>query len=166
MWIKLANSGIHGKMLNSIKSLYQDVRYAVKVDNHITLWFDVNLGLKQGCLLSTTFNIYINDLSALLELSNKEILIDGKRITHLLYADDLILMGDSESDLQYLLDILATWCRTNNMAINCNKTKIMHFRNNSAKRIEFCFTCCGSKIDIVDTYKYLGLLLNETLGYD
>ena len=82
------------------------------------------------------FNIYMNDLSALLELSNKGILIDGKCLTHLLYADDLVLIGDSESDLQYLLDILATWCKTNNMTINCNKTKIIHFRNNSAKRTE------------------------------
>ena len=131
MWIQLVNTSIHGKLLNSIKSLYQDVHCAVKVYNHIARWFDVNLGLKQGCLLLTTmFNIYVNDLSALLELSNRGILIDG----NILYADDLVLKGDSESDLQYLLDILASWCRTNNMTVNCNKTKIMHFRNNSAKR--------------------------------
>ena len=82
----------------------------------------------------------MNDLTALLELSSKGILIDGKRLTHLLYADDLVLIGDSESDLEYLLDILMTWCKTNSMTINCNKAKIMHFRNNSAKRTEFCFT--------------------------
>ena len=86
-------------------------------------------GLKQGCVLSTTlFNIYINDLSELLDQCQRGVLINNKRISHLFYADDLVLMAESEEDLQVLLDILSTWYISNRMNINTDKTKIMHFR--------------------------------------
>ena len=67
LWDKLVNTyGIKGKMFNAIKSLYNDVQCSVNVNKHLTQWFNVTTGLKQGCLLSTTlFNLYINDLSEL-----------------------------------------------------------------------------------------------------
>ena len=71
---KLSSLGIEGKFLNAIMSLYDSVRCAVKLNNYLTDWFDVNIGLKQGCLLSTTlFNLYINDLSELLNNSGVDI---------------------------------------------------------------------------------------------
>ena len=36
-----------------------DVKCAVKVNNHMTNWFDVEIGVKQDCLLSSVlFNIF------------------------------------------------------------------------------------------------------------
>ena len=75
-------------------------------------------------------------------------------------------MAESAEDLQVLLDILSTWCISNKMNINIDKTKIMHFRTPSVVRIDYIFTCGESQIEIVDTYRYLGILLNDTLDYD
>ena len=78
----------------------KDVRCAVKSNDYKTSWFDLNVGLKHGCLLSTTMLYdYINDLNALFESNNKGISLDGKHITHHLYADDLVLIADSELNL-------------------------------------------------------------------
>ena len=143
------------------------MKCSVKVNHHFTQWFDVSVGLKQGCVLSTTlFNIYINDLSELLDQCQRGFLIDNKIISHLFYADDLVLMAESEEDLQVPLDILATWCISNKMNINTDKTKIMHFRTPSIVRTDYIFTCGESQIEIVDKYRYLGILLNDTLDYD
>ena len=135
LWDKLETFHINGKMLNAIKSLYGTVKCAVRVNNYITDWFNVTTGLKQGCLLSTTlFNLYINDLSEQLDIPIKGISIEGKTINHLFYADDLVLIAESEADLQLLLNILSNWCNVNKMSINVDKTKVMHFRSASVPR--------------------------------
>ena len=52
LWHKLSILGINGKMLNSIKSLYEHVKCAIKINGTHTEWFCVNSGLQQGCILS------------------------------------------------------------------------------------------------------------------
>ena len=39
--VQTSSSGVHGIFYNSIKSLYDNVRCAVRVHNHLTNWFDV-----------------------------------------------------------------------------------------------------------------------------
>ena len=46
----------------------------------------------------------------------------------LLYADDLVLLAESEEGLQRLLDVVNTWCNTWGMRVNSNKSKVVHFR--------------------------------------
>ena len=169
LWAKLRRNGIHGKFYDALQSLYSSVKCSVKVNHHFTQWFDVSMGLKLGCVLSTTlFNIYINDFSELLDQCQRGVLIDNKIISHVFYADDLVLMAESAEDFQVLLDILSTWCISNKMNINTDKTKIMHFRTPSVVRTDYMyiFTCGESQIEIVDTYRYLRILLNDTLDYD
>ena len=131
-----------------------------------TPWFNVDVGLKLCCLLSTTmFNLYLNDLSDVLRHSGKGIISGNDIISHLLYADDLVLLAETESDLQILLDVLSNWCILNKMNINPNKTKVMHFRNKSVARTDFQFKCGNSNLEFVEKYKYLGLYLQENLDY-
>ena len=55
--------GIGGKMFHAVKSLYSnEKKCVVKVNDIITPFHDVTLGVKQECRLSPTlFAIYIND---------------------------------------------------------------------------------------------------------
>ena len=51
-------------MLRSLKSLYENVKCTVRVNGVHSEWFDVNTGLKQGCVLSPLFfNAFVNDLT-------------------------------------------------------------------------------------------------------
>ena len=63
------------------------------------------------------------------------------KITTLLFADDVVLIADCPNKLQNLLDALGKWCTDNQMTINPDKTKIVHFRNPKKKVCEFRFTC-------------------------
>ena len=49
------------KLCRLLKALYASTISAVRVDGELTDWFDVNTGLRQGCLLSPAlFNVYID----------------------------------------------------------------------------------------------------------
>ena len=163
---KLHTYGIGGKIFQSLRALYNNVKCAVKVNHTQTDWFSVTSGLKQGCILSTLlFNLYINDLSDALSKLSKGILVDNTYINHLCYADDLALIAENENDLQCLLDIVSVWCNRNCMSVNFSKTKVIHFRNQSVDKSAFQFKCGELNINYADSYKYLGLVLNEYLNY-
>ncbi len=53
-----------------------------------------------------------------------EIRLDDDYIS--MFADDVVLLAESESDLQCLIDAVNEWCVNNQMSINVNKTKVMH----------------------------------------
>ena len=64
LWHKLSKIGVDGKMLRSLKSLYENVKCTVRVNGVHSEWFDVNTGLKQECVLSPLFfNAFVNDLT-------------------------------------------------------------------------------------------------------
>ena len=64
LWEKLERRySLGGEFLSAIKTLYSKVNCAVDVNHDLTDWFDVNSGVKQGCILSPTqFAMYIDDL--------------------------------------------------------------------------------------------------------
>ena len=49
--------------------------------------------------------------------------------------------------------------------INTNKTKIVDFRLKSQLRTAFKFKCGSSELEVVPSYKYLGVWLDEHLDY-
>ena len=88
------------------------------------------------------------------------------RIHCLLYADDLVLISENEDDLQNMLNVLEKWCVDWKMKANVNKTKVMHFRPGGREQTAFNFSLGNSRVDIVDTYKYLGIVMHYSLNYD
>ena len=164
MWFKLKTIGLNGKILKAIQSLYESVSCSVKVNNHLTDWFNVRNGLKQGCNLSPTlFSIYINDLVDEINLIDSDIMVDDVKVSILLYADDIILLASSEEKLQEMLNKLHSWCTKWRLSVNADKTKVLHFRNNPQTRSTFVFRCGESKVDYESSYKYLGFWFDEHL---
>ena len=52
---------IRGKLLKAVQSFYIDNRACVRVGNDVSEWFPVNVGLRQGCVISRwLFNVYID----------------------------------------------------------------------------------------------------------
>ena len=60
---------------------------------------------------------------------------------------------------------LDSWCGCWLLHINISKTKIVHFRQKSQPRTSFEFKCGPSKIEVVPSYKYLGIWLDEHLDF-
>ena len=167
LWHRLINTGIKGKLFSAVKSLYDSVRSCVRINGLNTGGFDVIIGLRQGCNLSPIlFNLFINDFAVTVKALGKGIDVGNEKICVLMYADDIVLLADSEIDLQSMLDSLNSWCNANHMLINPSKSQIVHFRQRSATRWKFSFTCGINNLGIVEQYVYLGLTLTEFLDYN
>ena len=63
LWYKLWKAGIRGKMWRTLRNIYRKVESSVLLGDTRTTWFDIQVGLRQGCTLSPLlFDIFINDL--------------------------------------------------------------------------------------------------------
>ena len=82
---------------------------------------NVTNGVRQGGILSPQlFNIYIG-LSDILNKSSIGGSIGGKRINHMLYADDLCIVSLSSAGLQQLLSICDQYCAMHSITFNVKK---------------------------------------------
>ena len=95
--VQIIDDGYKWKMFHAVKSLYDNVKCAVKVNDVITPFLDVILGVKQGCKLSPMlFAIYINDLAEEIKSLNCGLEIGDDQLALLLYADDIVLFAPTE----------------------------------------------------------------------
>ena len=98
------------------------VRWGYSISNV----FNVTNGVRQGGILSPKlFNIYIDGLSNILNNSLTGGSLGGKRINHMLYADDLCIVSLSSAGLQKLLSICDEYCASHSITFNVKKSVCM-----------------------------------------
>ena len=169
LWNKLLENEINGKFFNVIYNLYQNIKSCISLNGNRSLPFESFIGLRQGENLSPAlFSIFLNDLELYLqnkndtgvdfELATDDMFIYLKFIV-LLYADDTAIICESPDEFQITLDNFVDFCKLWKLNINYDKTKIVIF---GANKIDcFCFKMDGNIIEIVKTYKYLGLMMSS-----
>ena len=77
------------------------------------------------------FIIFINELEKMLKKSKYRDIAMGNAIEVflLMYADDIVLVGDTVLELQRKINILEIFCEKWGMELNLKKTKVVVFRN-------------------------------------
>ena len=106
MWKFLEEMGIPDHLTYLLRNLYAGQEAIVKTRHETTDWFQIGEGVRQGCILSPClFNLYAEYImqNSRLEEAQAEIKIAGRNINNLRYADDIILMAESEEELKSLL---------------------------------------------------------------
>ena len=97
--------GIPDHLTCPLRNLYACQETTVRTE-HRTDWFQIGKGDNQGCILSPClFNLYAEYImrNAGLEESQAGIKIAGRNINNLRYANDTILIAESEEELKSLL---------------------------------------------------------------
>ena len=125
--LKLQKAGINGKIYKVIKSMYSSSQSRVKSKHTMSEHIEITQGVHQGRVLSPVlFNIFINDIGEDL-LENNVPILNGHKISHLLYADDLLLLSTSENELQRNITIINEFCNKWGLSVNADKSKVMVF---------------------------------------
>ena len=98
--------GIADHMTCLLRNLYAGQEATVRTGHGTTDWFQVGKRVHQGCILTLCLcNLYAEYImrNAGLEEAQAGIQIPGRNINKLRYADDTIVMTESEEELKSLL---------------------------------------------------------------
>ena len=98
--------GIPDHLTCFLRNLYAGQEAIVRTGHGTADWFQIEKGVHQGCILSPClFNLYTEYImrNAGLEEAQGGIKIARRNINTLRYADDTILMAESEEELKSLL---------------------------------------------------------------
>ena len=105
-WKMLKEMGIPDHLTCLLRNLYAGQEATVRTGHGTTDWFQIGKGIHQGCILSPClFNLYAEYImrNAGLDEAWAGIKLAGRNINNLRYADDTILMAESEEELKSLL---------------------------------------------------------------
>jgi len=158
---KLECIGISTKCCEAIKDIYTLTKAKVWTKGGYTDTFETRAGVRQGCILSPLlFTLYVNDLCD--EVSVGGFLYAGVWIRMLMYADDIVFLSSDPDILQQMIDQLSEYCLKWDLLVNLKKSKVMVFRKKGRLKKNLKWTYRGETIDIVSSYKYLGINLTST----
>ena len=96
--------------------------------------FCVFNGVKQGGIISPViFNVYMGDLSCVLNRSNIGGSIGAEIVNHLSYADDLCFICLSSAGMQKLLNVCSNYATEHSLSYNANKSYSLCFKATTIK---------------------------------
>jgi len=160
---KLRYYGVADAAFDLIKSYLTERKQYVNLSNHNSEYLPVKTGVPQGSILSPLlFSIYINDLIC---ISNK--------FKFLMYADDTTIYfnledfpnDNLEDNITNELNKLNTWLKQNRLSLNADKTKYMIFHTRQKNITPISIAIDGKQIENVKSFKFLGIMLDESLTW-
>ena len=86
---------------------------------------------------------------------------EATEVLLLMYADDIVLAGETIIQLQKKINALEKFCRKYGMEVKLDKTKVVFLRNGGKRTNKESFYYLGQKINIDPYYRYLGLILSS-----
>ena len=135
LWKILKEMGIADHLTCLLRNLYAGQEATVRTGHGTTDWFQIGKGVHQGCiLLPCLFNLYAEYImrNARLEEAQAGIKIARRNINKLRYADDTILMAESEEELKSLLmkGESKSWLKTQHSENEDHGIRSHHFMGN------------------------------------
>jgi len=160
---KLRSIGVSHKFVNAIEAIYSCTKSAVWTGEELSDYFESELGLKQGCLLSPLlFSLFLNDMD---EEICGGIRLYELNIPLLMYADDIVLLAESATDLQSMINNLEHYCAKWGLQVNTLKSEVMVFRNGGRLADNEKWFYEGRQLNVVNEYTYLGVVITPKMMF-
>ncbi len=153
LWEILKGMGIKGSWLENLKKLYKDNVIKSILPNGKTRGVAMKRGIRQGCPLSPIlFAMYVEPITRMMKKVNPR---PEEEPSMLLYADDMVLWGESKEELEKKLKTAMEVMKALGLKLSIEKTEIQHNKHQRP-------TMEGESIDIVVNkkryeFKYLNM---------
>ena len=162
LWKIMAQSGAPAKLIRLLKALYNRSSSCVRVFGGNSQFFDINSGVRQGCVISPTlFNFAIDYVMAKACRTAAGIQV-GRNLwlKDLDYADDLVIFADSVADAQAFLNELDNVAARIGLRISQKKTKVLGICAPQPPML----TLRGEPIEAVENFCYLGSTVSDDVS--
>eukprot|EP00439_Symbiodinium_sp_Y106_P028743 s4698_g3.t1 len=164
--LQLAAVGVAGSTWRVLDDLLGATCARVLVNGVLSEPWDERAGVRQGSVLGPLlFNILFDGISAAVRAACRGVSLGrgprAPRVTLLLYADDLVVLAESEAELQRALDAIGAWGTRwrFSFGIGPEKTAVLAV---GCRSCAFRFTLQGSVVPVVSEYRYLGVVLQAS----
>ena len=150
----MENLDIDGKDISLIRILYWNQKAYMRTEDGLSPEIHIKIGVRQGVLSPCLFNLYTENIFGAINTNNGKT-IGGTTITKLRYADDTVLLAETEEDLQEILNEVNRIGKTFDMKMNAKKTKTM-LVSKDLTSTKVRLNIDGDFIKQTDKYTYLG----------
>lgn len=151
IWSTLEEQNVNKKYIQVIKKIYSNSFGRVKLEK-IGPTFPIKRGVRQGDPMSPTLFIAIlESIMRKLKWDKCGVNINGKYLSHLRFADDIVLLSESATQLQLMLNSLNAYSKQVGLEMNLTKTMLM--TNNIEKKI---ISVDDKILNYTEDYIYLG----------
>ena len=150
-------------MIAAIRSFYNNAESEVKVSGKTSSTIKINVGVRQGCILSpllfiTLMNSISKQCRKMKALNVGMLKLSPIKLYMLSFADDLVIFGKTQQELEQNMNILNRELSRRGMTINSKKTKTMVI---SREYKQHSIKIGDDTLEQVDTYKYLGVMIKS-----
>nr|ADI61810.1 endonuclease-reverse transcriptase [Bombyx mori] len=144
------------RYIDALRCLYDTATMTVQVQKDQTRPIQLRRGVRQGDIISPKlFTNALEDVFKTLDWNGRGININGEYISHLRFADDIVIMAESLQDLQEMVHSLNAASQRVGLGMNLDKTKVMFNGNVIPRPIDVG----GTPLEVVQEYIYLGQTL-------
>ena len=187
LWQELTRTGVPPQMVAVIRQFHDGMRAYVRPDDGVCSdWFEVEQGLRQGCVLSPLlFNIFFETvLNVVLHRFRKEPAILAE-LVHLkepstsmgpepamdyvrravwgmLYADDACIVSRSPQGLAKMIEVIVELCRAFALTVSAKKTETMCMPPPRTPGTTVPIEAAGQIYKQVQSFTYPGGAMTET----
>lgn len=164
-WIKmfeiLKDLRVDWKDRRLLRDLYVRQEAVVQVAGGESRPGVIGRGVRQGCPISPLlFSIYAEVMMVeALEDIEEGVIVGGKRVSDVRFADDQGMVSNTEAGLQRIMNKLNETAKRYDMKINVPKTKTMVVCWEGGGVVNV--TVDGQRVEQVDSFKYLGSIISE-----
>ena len=132
-----------------LKEIYTKSSMAVHLHKETNKIY-IRRGARQGdTILPKLFTAALESVFRRLTWETRGLKIDGEYLSHLRFADDILICANTPHELQQMLQELADECDNHGLKINKSKTKVM-------METDTPIYVNNSQIENVESYMYLG----------
>lgn len=154
IWKALKNQGIEHKYIRILKNIYESSSAKIKLEREGNK-IKIKRGVRQGDPISPKlFNAVLEEIFHQLDWEEKGLSVNGENLTHLRFADDIVVFSPTKDDLQKMLIELDRESQKAGLHMNPQKTKVM------TNGIQEPILVNNNTIEYVKEYVYLGQLIS------